>query len=492
MEETLLNHSAASGDNQIELLIVPNKEPEPERERLWSLKERIKKAPELLNSRAAQESCSIIRVPHNMMELYPRSFQPGIVSIGPYYHGDERFRMMEEQKCRILGAFLNKVGKFCVDLDQLYQPIKDLEEEIRDCYSQNIDGYKSCQLIDMMILDGCFIIHLLSVLGQITVHEADDPIFNFLWMLSSLTRDLLLLENQIPFFVLKTLYSLCLPDHLEVASLQELILTLINYSLPRSNSSVLYDKYRDIDCKHILDFYRSTCIPSPGIDNQGETLRSSCWGPWWVKYLCGLDGIQRRAKISVQFASSVQFIQPVETLLHAGIEFKKREDVDSFLDIGFSKGKLKIPHVVTGDIMSSLMLNCIVFEQCYQHRSKHFISYFNFMAHLLNTSFDAGYLREKKIIENFAGTDLELVNFFSEVGNSIPYCFDDEDYLMNVTKEVEIYYRNPRHVGLAEFKKTYCASVWIVLSASAAVLVIFLTLLQTFYAVFAYYKPNSN
>ncbi|WCJ41607.1 hypothetical protein M5689_022464 [Euphorbia peplus] len=433
MEETLLNHSAASGqngDNEIELLIVPDKE--PERERLWSLKERIKKAPELLNSRAAQESCSIIRVPQNMMELYPKSFQPGIISIGPYYHGDKRFRMMEEQKCRILGAFLDNIREFCVDLDQLYQPIKEKEEEIRDCYSQNIDRYSSCELIEMMILDGCFIIHLLCFWGKVFIPEVDDPIFNFPWMLSSLTRDFLLLDNQIPFFVLQTLYSLCLGDHLEVPSLQELILTLINYSFPRPNSSVLCDKYRNIDCKHILDFYRSTCIPSLGIDNQEKTLWSCCWWPWWsflsssgkekatdqqrgtslrslpkedtkndmgsllspspspspspkketidgsnsleslsenvvetvdlesnilqgerstdledwsdkyeeirkgsveplpeggifqfkkwVKYLCGLDGIQLKAK------SSVQFIQPVETLLHAGIKFKKRED----------------------------------------------------------------------------------------------------------------------------------------------------------------------
>ncbi|WCJ41734.1 hypothetical protein M5689_022581 [Euphorbia peplus] len=43
--------------------------------------------------------------------------------------------------------------------------------------------------------------------GDIMIPESWDPEFNLPWAESSLTQDLLLLENPIPFFVLQTLYD---------------------------------------------------------------------------------------------------------------------------------------------------------------------------------------------------------------------------------------------------------------------------------------------
>ncbi|WCJ41562.1 hypothetical protein M5689_022424 [Euphorbia peplus] len=471
-----------------------------------SLEQKINKAPKLLNSRAAHESCSIFRVPKNVIELHPKYFQPGIVSIGPYYHGQEGLEMMEEQKCRIVRMFLGYLREGGVDFDELLKAIAEKEDEIRRCYSHNTDQFSPDELIEMMIIDGFFIIYLLCVVGRMIIPESDDPIFNFPWMLSSVTRDLLMIENQIPFIVLQTLYDESFED---VPPLQELILKLMNISLPRySQVSKLCDKYKSFRGKHILDFYRSTYIPSSEINDQENSLSGRWCCQWssketrdnivkepcvgggliqlnkWVKKLRG----QCKEKADTH-ESLLRFIQPVETLLQAGIKFKKREGTDSFLDIEFNHGALKIPRLVTGEIMSTLILNCIMFEQCYKHRSKHFISYFNFMGHLMNTTFDAGYLREKKIIENFFGTDEELVSFFNEVGKNVPYYFN-EDYLVEVAENVEIYYRSVRHVGCAEFKYKYCGSLWICLSASAALLLVLLTILQTFFTVYPYYNPR--
>ncbi|XP_065878739.1 uncharacterized protein [Euphorbia lathyris] len=571
MEEAASNPPETSNhnsENEIELslqvVIVPN-------EHLCSLEQRTRKSPKLLKSRAAQKSCSIFRVPQNILDLHPRSFQPGIVSIGPYYHGEKKLQMMEEHKCRILGFFLDQLQEFGVVLDHLYQAIKEKEDQIRACYSQNIDKYSSGDLIEMMILDGCFIIQLLCVVGRIIIPESDDPIFNFPWMQSSITRDLLMLENQIPFFVLQILYDKSVADHIIVPPLQELILTLINYSLPRySKASKLCHKYKDFRGEHILDFYRSTYIPSSEIDDRGDDREKTNLWSWccccccssrkekttargdslqslpkeetandrdsllsssnketmnpetesspeeetanqgdsvevlsgndrdslltssnketttdrrnsrnsgngenmnpenslestvskreetsdqgdseellseneetrdvieeprgWGNKLCGLVGIRLKQKAETD-EDLLQFIQPVEKLLQAGIKFKKREDTDSFLDIDFSHGALRMPLLVT---------------------------------------------------------DQEPVNFFNEVGKNIPYYFK-EDYLMKVAEKVEIYYRNAWHVGWAEFKYAYCGSVWVCLSASAALLVILLTALQTFYAVYAYHNPS--
>ncbi|XP_065865569.1 uncharacterized protein [Euphorbia lathyris] len=189
---------------------------------------------------------------------------------------------------------------------------------------------------------------------------------------------------------------------------------------------------------------------------------------------------------------SLQFIQPVEKLREAGIKFKKREEeegIDSFLDIKFRDGILEIPCLTTSEIMSPLILNCIAFEQSFKDSTKHFTSYFNFISYLINTPLDAAYLRKKKIIENFFGTDQELVNFFNEVGKNIPYYFQ-EDYLMEVCNQVEIYYRNIWHVRCAEFWYKYCGSLWIVMSALAAVFLILLSMLQGGLALYKVIKGS--
>ncbi|WCJ41730.1 hypothetical protein M5689_022578 [Euphorbia peplus] len=595
-------------DIEIEVIIIPNNEK-------LSLQERTTKSPKLLKSNASLKSCSIFRVPQNILNLHPRSFQPELVSIGPYYHGEQRLQMMEEHKCRILGVFLGVVQDNGVVIDDLYKAIEKNEEDIRGCYSQDTKKFNSKELVEMMILDGCFILYLLCVQGTILVPEAEDPIFNMPCMEYLITRDLLMLENQIPFFVLQILYDTSLSNHFDVAPLQEHILKLIHCSLPRCDQvSELCDRYTDFSGQHILDFYRSTYIP-PKIEDGSNGHKKMTWWRWrgssstqlepkedssterdsllsaprnsgisvrkslrsslskleqgdskellseneeaedkekttnggvplrslskkdsaternsgrsvrkslrsslskheeatteqgdseeneesedvpkepprggWGMKLCGLMEVSLKGKEKSK-EELLQFLQPVEKLLQAGIKFKKRDDTDSFLDIDFIHRTLWIPRLVTGETMSTLILNCIAFEQCYKHTTKHFTSYFNFMGYLLNTTYDAAYLREKKIIANFFGTDEELVKFFNDVGKNIPYYFK-EDYLENMAKKVEKYYRNAWHVRYAEFKYTYCGSVWVCLSASAALLVVFLTALQSFYAVFAYHNPS--
>ncbi|GMP84614.1 hypothetical protein CsSME_00038073 [Camellia sinensis var. sinensis] len=80
-----------------------------------------------------------------------------------------------------------------VDLRQLMKAMKGLESKARSCYSEPIP-MSSKDFIDMMVLDGCFIVKLLhQVCGSQGSENVNIPIF---------MRDLLKLENQLPLFVL--------------------------------------------------------------------------------------------------------------------------------------------------------------------------------------------------------------------------------------------------------------------------------------------------
>ncbi|WCJ40052.1 hypothetical protein M5689_020987 [Euphorbia peplus] len=590
---------------------------------LSSVEEKSKRLPKWLNSSAASTSCSIFRVPKSIMKLHSKSFRPSLVSIGPYYHGDEEVRIIEEHKWRILRGNLDRLQNCKVTLHDLFQTIAIREKEIRECYSENIDRYNRHNLIEMMILDGGFIIELLCVVKGVIIPERTDPIFGFPWMLSSLTRDLLMLENQIPFFVLHILYAKSISDHCEVPPLQELVLELFDHSVPRySDVSILRQKYKNYDGKHILDFYRSTflplsekmekekaidrcssCLPgrpsshkektidrgdSPQPASKEDTVEGSSSptektivgrdstrsgsaevtieaaglssfrsektmddrdsaqllakkdtieakkndknenGDWWCNCLPvklsshkekrtnerdlmqplsekdnGGEPSSRSEKTTdmrystqssskednVQGRLILHVVQPVEKLREAGIKFKKREEegLDSFLEIKFENGILEIPCVTTSEIMIPLILNFIAFEQCYTYSTKHFTSYFNFMGYLINSTVDAQHLRKKNIIENFFGTDQELVSFFNEVGKNIPYYYE-EDYLTEICEKIKIYYQNVWHVRRAEFLNKYCGSPWIIMSACAAVFVILLSVIQGFLALHKFIK----
>ncbi|KAF5465133.1 hypothetical protein F2P56_015164 [Juglans regia] len=62
----------------------------------------------------------------------------------------------------------------------------------------------------MILLDGCFIIELFrkSEIYKKTRQEEYDPIFQTEWMVSTIARDLLLFENQLPLFILSKLFGM--------------------------------------------------------------------------------------------------------------------------------------------------------------------------------------------------------------------------------------------------------------------------------------------
>lgn len=63
---------------------------------------------------------------------------------------------------------------------------------------------------EMMLLDGCFLIEILCHLGRDESDadlDFDEPIFTRPWLIPMLVRDIVQLENQLPLFVLKSLFS---------------------------------------------------------------------------------------------------------------------------------------------------------------------------------------------------------------------------------------------------------------------------------------------
>ncbi|KAH7837137.1 hypothetical protein Vadar_010064 [Vaccinium darrowii] len=415
------------------------------------MEEKIKETPKLLNQTAGKESCCIFRVPQHLVQINEKAYHPRIVSIGPYHHGKPDLSKIEELKWTYLGELLARTPQNGLKLDGYFELIAPMENKIRDCYSEYIP-FNGSDLIKMMVLDGLFIIELLSKWTRLAPRAPGDPIFNMAWIGTFIDRDLLRLENQIPFFVLQTLFenTRVLRSGGDDLSLRLLFVSFFNYLMPRPVE--VLKRIGNVEGKHLLDLFRLSFIrPSHPQHPRNK---------------------------------DVQLIPSVEKLNAAGIKFKATK-CDTFLDIIFHNGVLKIPKIKIDDATTLLFLNCVAFEQCYGYCSNHMTAYTTFMSLLIKNPSDVGFLCDKEVMENYFGTEKEVVQFFDNMGKEV-VCSFGNNYLSKVAEDVNQYRRESWHVQWAGFKHTYFNTPWTFISALAAFILLLLTMIQAFFAVYPY------
>ncbi|KAI7981419.1 UPF0481 protein [Camellia lanceoleosa] len=107
--------------------------------------------------------------------------------------------MVEEQKLRYLQLLLKSKNENSAD--KYVTAIRLLEQEACRCYAEPI-SLTVYEMIEMMLLEGCFIIELMQKFEMEFLRDKNDSIFEMNWMVNSLQGDLMLLESQLPFLVL--------------------------------------------------------------------------------------------------------------------------------------------------------------------------------------------------------------------------------------------------------------------------------------------------
>lgn len=246
------NSGGGGGDEVIQVWEV-------KKDRLESIQQKISGTPRLLSKWAGHGSCCIFRVPQSLMDINGRSYQPHIVSIGPYHHGEAHLDMIQEHKWRFLGSLLNRTQSKGLSLEDYLKAVQPLENKARQCYSETIH-LDADEFTEMLVLDGCFVIEIFRIIGMVVPVDPHDPLISMSWIFSFLLRDFVRLENQIPFFILQRLFDLSImPGEESGPSLSKLVLQFFSYALQRSDQVI--EKYSRSDGRHLLDFLRSTLIP---------------------------------------------------------------------------------------------------------------------------------------------------------------------------------------------------------------------------------------
>ncbi|VVB05120.1 unnamed protein product [Arabis nemorensis] len=465
-----------------------NQEPVETREE-WviSIKEKMEEA---LKEDAATswDKLCIYRVPQYLQENDNKSYVPQTVSLGPYHHGSEHLLPMDRHKWRAVNMVMARTKH---NIEMYIDAMKELEKKARACY-EGLIGLSSNKFTEMLVLDGCFVLELFrgadegfSELG----YDRNDPVFAMRGSMHSIQRDMVMLENQLPLFVLNRLLELQLGPRKQTGLVAQLAVRFFDPLMPtdepltRNDQSNLDDSLdkdnffnpiadKDRDELHCLDVFRRSLL-RPSTTKPEPRLSRRRWS--W--------------KTRVADKRQQQLIHCVSELREAGIKFRRRK-TDRFWDIRFKNGYLEIPKLLIHDGTRSLFSNLIAFEQCHIDSSNDITSYIIFMDNLIDSPQDVSYLHYCGIIEHWLGTDSEVADLFNRLCQEV--AFDPQNsYLSELSNKVDRNYSRKWNVLKAILKHKYFNNPWAYFSFSAALVLLVLTLFQSFFTAFPYFKPPS-
>ncbi|KAF7151011.1 hypothetical protein RHSIM_Rhsim02G0196800 [Rhododendron simsii] len=384
----------------------------------------------------------IYRAPHCVHQLNEGAYTPQTVSIGPLHHGKEKLLGMEEQKLRYLSAFL---GRYKLSLEDCISFVRGLEQRVRDCYSESIN-LSSDKFVTIILVDSIFIILVILWYNYfMEPNETDSGLQIPDSLVDGVRRDMILLENQIPYFVIEGLFNLAFPFYRENSEV-----FFVQLSIRYFGSVSLFDHIpqtiSESEVKHFVDLLRLCHLPS--------ALRILPQN--WVKFVT---------------------IPTARDLQEVGVSIRKGESNNVF-DIQYAKGVLKIPQVGIQDDSEIILRNLIAFEMCHCPSDSYIIDYVVFMDSLMDTPQDVDILVQDEIFENFLLDRGSVATLFHNLTSGVFWSAGNY-YYHGLCQEINEYCKVPCNKWKAILKRDHFSTPWRIVAIVAAVILLVLTSIQT-------------
>ncbi|OMO52290.1 hypothetical protein CCACVL1_29272 [Corchorus capsularis] len=332
------------------------------------------------------------------------NFTPRIVSIGPNYYKKRGLEDMEAQKFKYLNRIQNNIRQ------RLLEAMRRLERETRNCYLKSFNRINSDDFVNMMLADGCFIIQLFRLNQQIRQGQQviNDPIFGNQWIISNLRLDLLMLENQLPFFVLQEIFSLTANLNSTQGgntTLNQLALQFFESVWPSEDGEnpISSSNIQGNTQLHLLALFHSSFInininEEPALDKSLSRRYSALPMKGWV--------------------------YNAERLRQAGLRLLE-ENSGNLLNIGLQRSRLRIPTLFINARSKIVLKNFLAYEQSNSHATPYFASLVMLFYSLIDTPKDVQLLRGRGILRGGSRNGEEVVALFSSLSKDIVLDPDD-------------------------------------------------------------------
>ncbi|XP_050223781.1 UPF0481 protein At3g47200-like [Mercurialis annua] len=401
----------------------------------------------------------IYKIPACGTDLKKNAYKPQAVSFGPYHHGEQHLMAMEDHKQRALLHFLRRSNKPLQDFIDSLTPVLHLLQDSYDPLDASWQDNAN-RFLQLMILDGCFMLEILRVATQtLDDYAPNDPIFSNhgkLYIMPFIMRDMLMLQNQLPSMLLVKLLAVETDKEEDEEFINRLIL---KFCFPDSPVSSLGK------CLHPLDVYRKSLLQKHAVKIKRGRLRN------------------RRHK------GGNNIIRSATELNEAGIRFKKSK-TRSLRDISFRGGVLRLPVIVVDDATESIFLNLMAFERFHVGAGNEVTSYVFFMDNIIDNERDVALLHSRGIIQNAIGSDKAVAKLFNSLSKDIT--LDPDSSLDFVHKKVSAYCKKPWNEWRANLIHTYFRNPWAILSIIAAFFLFALTIVQTVYTIYPIYHNTDS
>ncbi|TKY74713.1 UPF0481 protein [Spatholobus suberectus] len=389
------------------------------------------------------DECCIYRVPFDIRKLNEDAYTPKVVSIGPFHHnGHSRLRNMERHKLIYCKAFLDRTK---TSLASCIRYIEGEEPKFRRCYSETLQFSKE-ELVKMIFVDSGFIFELFwsNYYGEWSM---SDTFLSKPWLTTNIRLDLLLVENQLPFFVLDGLFKLSFTSrsgsgNQRIPSFIELTFDYFVY-YNRSNLN-----FRNIGIRHFTDLIRTFHLQHPP---------------------------QRRPPRTDE---SLIHLHSVTELLEAGVRFKVNTKSNCLLDLKFSGGVLEIPELKVEDWTELLFRNMVALEQCHYPSESFITDYVAVWDFLVNTSRDVDILVRKRVLVNWLGDSDSVADLFTGLWKNITHLNFSSDYFY-LCRDLNAFCRDPWHKMKSTLRRDYCSTPWQTAASIAGIILLILSLVET-------------
>ncbi|XP_024963228.1 putative UPF0481 protein At3g02645 [Cynara cardunculus var. scolymus] len=394
---------------------------------------------------------SIYMIPSSLRDLSPSSFEPQVVSIGPLHSKDEMVQEFEAQKATYLHHLLDRFDFPPRQiLDACLQRVNASIHKIRACYGGMKTYTDEVELAKMMVMDACFILEFLFPTEEHEVLISRNVILE-----QSIFHDLVLLENQIPFFVLQDIFDCTLsklPTWPSLCLASEVLkrLQFLNPFKVSGNDVVGTTPH------HILGLLQTYFHPAQNIPTTCPTF------PMSNHYATELD--------------------------KAGVRFKPNNNGNWPMAIDFSSSRLecfrwwwgnrtlRMPALCIDDNTELFLRNIIAYEQCTPDVPDYVTSYACAIDMLVDTKEDLSKLVESKVLSNDLGSNQEATNMLNRISKQVVFA---EFYYMEQWKQLDMYYNGYWPKNVARLKRIYFSSPWNIIALLAGIVLFALTILQT-------------
>ncbi|KAK9078803.1 hypothetical protein SSX86_002861 [Deinandra increscens subsp. villosa] len=430
----------------------------------------------------------VFSVPKETSRFKPEAYVPLAIALGPYHHFETHLYQMERFKVAAVRAILSPDQVLSFE-SLVINRLVEKEPVIRACYHKYINLHGDT-LAWIFAIDGLFLIGLFAYYLDISTLMPKKLLHDRV-----LCRDVMVLENQIPLYLLDEIWK-DLRLSSTFRSLQdrnveqrELIAMMRKFCEIREPPPVAVirnmdnddgiktiakeDNITENDLEEIIEMGLRLGMKGKA-DRPIEVIKNIPWEK--ISNLLGLKP-SRPNKENVDDPPVVIEIDiPSASSLtkHAQISFEPINGGIKNTKFDINKATLHLPIITLDDYSEVMLRNLLAYEMATSSSTKQLARYVDLMSGIVDSEADARLLRDKGIIKG-SMKDKEVANLFNGMNKSGFYMSRSN----NTIEQLNEYYKNRPMIKIWRFVKRdlICSK-----KVATLVLTIFASLLMILYS----------